>query len=134
MLSSSTSTDLLLIQLLQLQLQVRVVWLNISMAAENSVPPATEEIRLLLIGAPKTGQSSIANILAGTNVFSVGASSSVNTAVPTTQSRHYTNKKILVGKHLLVVDAPVSDSNFSQGLKGTRVSLLASICTQRCHI
>ena len=45
----SSSTDLLLLPLLQ----VRVVWLNISMATENSAPPATEEIRLLLIGAPK---------------------------------------------------------------------------------
>jgi ribosome biogenesis GTPase A len=77
------------------------------MSAENSSPPSTDEIRLLLIGPPKTGQSSIANILAGVNVFPVGASSSVNSATPTTQSRHYTNKKILVGKHLLIVDAPV---------------------------
>ncbi|CAF0726948.1 unnamed protein product [Rotaria sp. Silwood1] len=76
------------------------------MASENSVQPATEEIRLLLIGPPKTGKSSIANILAGCNVFPVGASSSVESATPTTQSRHFTNKKILPGKHLLVVDAP----------------------------
>lgn len=77
------------------------------MSTDNSSPPATDEIRLLLIGPPKTGQSSIANILAGCNVFPVGASSSINSATPTTQSRHFTNKKILVGKHLLVVDAPV---------------------------
>lgn len=77
------------------------------MSSENSNPLATDEIRLLLIGPPKTGQSSIANILAGSNVFPVGASSSINAATPTTQSRHFTNKKILVGKHLLVVDAPV---------------------------
>lgn len=78
-----------------------------TMTSDSSLPPATDEIRLLLIGPPKTGQSSIANILAGSNVFPVGASSSVNSATPTTQSRHYTNKKILPGKHLLVVDAPV---------------------------
>jgi ribosome biogenesis GTPase A len=77
------------------------------MASENSSPPATDEIRLLLIGPPKTGQSSIANILSGSNVFPVGTSSSINSATPTTQSRHFTNKNILVGKHLLVVDAPV---------------------------
>ncbi|CAM2714534.1 unnamed protein product [Rotaria socialis] len=65
-----------------------------------------DEIRLLLIGPPKTGKSSIANILAGYNVFPVGSSSSVESATPTMQSRHFTNKKILVGKHLLVVDAP----------------------------
>jgi len=77
------------------------------MAFDNSSSAATDEIRLLLIGPPKTGKSSIANILCGANVFPVGTSSSVNSATPTTQSRHYTNKKILVGKHLLVVDAPV---------------------------
>jgi ribosome biogenesis GTPase A len=77
------------------------------MASENSSPPATDEIRLLLIGPPKTGKSSIANILSGYNVFPVGVSSSVNSATPTTQSRHFTNKKIIPGKHLLVVDAPV---------------------------
>ncbi len=77
------------------------------MTSENSSTPATDEIRLLLIGAPKVGQSSIANILAGSNVFPVGASSLINSATPTTQSRHFTNKKILVGKHLLIVDAPV---------------------------
>ncbi|CAF1105067.1 unnamed protein product [Adineta ricciae] len=76
------------------------------MTSDSSSPTATEEIRLLLIGPPKTGKSSIANILAGLNVFPVGISSSVNSATPTTQSRHFTNKKILVGKHLLVVDAP----------------------------
>jgi len=75
------------------------------MSSETS-PPATDEIRLLLIGPPKTGKSSIANILAGYNVFPVGISSSVDSATPTTQSRHFTNKKILLGKHLLVVDAP----------------------------
>ena len=80
---------------------------EVKMSSENSTQPATDEIRLLLIGPPKTGQSSIANILSGSNVFPVGASSSVNSATPTTQSRHFTNKKILVGKHLLVVDAPV---------------------------
>jgi ribosome biogenesis GTPase A len=77
------------------------------MSTENASPPALDEIRLLLIGAPKVGQSSISNILAGCNVFPVGASSSVDSATPTTQSRHFTNKKILVGKHLLIVDAPV---------------------------
>ncbi|CAF1218565.1 unnamed protein product [Adineta ricciae] len=76
------------------------------MTSDSSSATATEEIRLLLIGPPKTGKSSIANILAGLNVFPVGISSSVNSATPTTQSRHFTNKKILVGKHLLVVDAP----------------------------
>jgi ribosome biogenesis GTPase A len=81
------------------------------MSFENSSPPATDEIRLLLIGPPKTGKSSIANILAGSNVFPVGVSSSVNSATPTTQSRHFTNKKFLVGKHLLIVDAPVCSFN-----------------------
>ena len=84
------------------------------MAFENSMQPATDEIRLLLIGPPKTGKSSIANILAGYNVFPVGSSSSVESATPTTQSRHFTNKKILVGKHLLVVDAPVCYSFSSE--------------------
>lgn len=77
------------------------------MAFDNSTQLATDEIRLLLIGPPKTGKSSVANILCGYNVFPVGASSSVDSATPTTQSRHFTNKKILPGKHLLVVDAPV---------------------------
>jgi polynucleotide 5'-kinase involved in rRNA processing len=86
------------------------------MSSENSSPPATDEIRLLLIGPSKTGQSSIANILAGCNAFPVSASSSINSATPTTQSRHFTNKKILVGKHLLIVDAPVGRSTFTPPL------------------
>ena len=76
---------------------------------DNSTSLATDEIRLLLIGPPKTGQSSIANILAGANVFPVGESSSVNVATLTTQARHYTNKKMIPGKNLLIVDAPVSE-------------------------
>lgn len=77
------------------------------MSSEHSTNVATDEIRLLLIGPPKTGQSSIANILAGANVFPVSDSTSVNSPTVTTQPRHYTNKKILNGKHLLIVDAPV---------------------------
>ena len=81
------------------------------MSFENSSSLATDEIRLLLIGPPKTGKSSVANILAGSNVFPVGVSSSVDSATPTVQPRHFTNKKILPGKHLLVVDAPVCSFN-----------------------
>lgn len=99
------------------------------MSSEQSTPPATEEIRLLLIGPPKTGQSSIANILAGAHVFPVGGSSSVHSPTPTTQTRQYTNKKLLVGKHLLIVDAPV---RFALALRSDRsVLFLASVRLKR---
>ncbi|CAF0907488.1 unnamed protein product [Didymodactylos carnosus] len=68
-------------------------------------PPAAAEIRLLLIGPPKVGQSSIANVLAGRNVFPIAASSS-SSKTATKSPRHYTNKTILSNKHLLIVDAP----------------------------
>jgi hypothetical protein len=106
------------------------------MSSENpSPPPATDEIRLLLIGPPKTGQSSIANILAGCNVFPVGVSSSVDSATPTTQSRHFTNKKLLVGKHLLIVDAPVCFCfEIVQKKNYQRISILAFIYIKRFNI
>lgn len=104
------------------------------MSFDNSSSAATDEIRLLLIGPPKTGKSSIANILCGANVFPVGTSSSVNSATPTTQSRHYTNKKILVGKHLLVVDAPVCVHLFILSNENYVFSFLAIIYFKRFDI
>ena len=106
------------------------------MSSEHSIPAATEEIRLLLIGPPKTGQSSIANILAGANVFPVSGSTSINAPTATTQPRHYTNKKILPGKHLLIVDAPVRldrrKKTFEMNQCCLGYSFLASIHLKRC--